>query len=95
MQTFFDPEINDMVFHQSSIGKAVTVETLPDYRLLIGFSSGEKKIYDVQPLLSQPTFEPLSNKALFKQAHIDYGTVIWNDDLDLCPESLYRDSIPV
>ncbi|NLB32951.1 MAG: DUF2442 domain-containing protein [Tissierellia bacterium] len=35
----------------------------------------------------------MKNINLFNKAHVECGTVVWNDDLDLCPESLYNDSI--
>jgi len=61
--------------------------------LLVEFSTGENKIYDVSPLLGFPVFSALKNKKFFDSAKIQYGTVAWNDDIDLCPEIIYNDSM--
>ena len=94
MKVYFDEKINDYVYDISNIVKIRSVKPLEGYKLLIGFSTGEKKVYDVSPLLEKPLFSPLKNIALFNKAHIECGTVLWNDDIDLCPENLYIDSVP-
>ena len=70
-----------------SVKKVIARE---DYTLLITFADGTKKVYDAKPLLDIKIFQPLRNPALFMQAHVSYGTVIWNDDLDIAPEHLYE-----
>lgn len=35
-------------------------------------------------------FQPLADPALFRQAHVEHGAVIWNDDLDLAPDNMHR-----
>ncbi len=95
MKGYFDEKIDDYVYNISEMVKIQCVKPIEGYRLLIGFSTGESKVYDVSPLLQKPVFSPLKNLALFNKAHIECGTVVWNDDIDLCPESLYCDSVPV
>lgn len=72
-----------------------SVTTLDNYKLLVTFECGEQKLYDMKPLLEYPVFSPLTNKALFKSAHTDGCTVVWNDDIDIDPECLYNEGIPV
>lgn len=93
MKVYFDETINDYIYNVSDIIKILSVKPIDEYKLIIGFSTGEKRVYDVKPLLEKPIFFPLKNMALFNKAHIECGTVVWNDDLDLCPESLYNDSV--
>lgn len=93
MKEYFDKNLNDIVYHVSDIVKALSVKPLDGYKLLIHFSTGEDKVFDVSPLLEIPAFSELKNAGFFKTAQIQYGTVVWNDDLDLCPESLYNDSM--
>lgn len=69
------------------------VIALEDYELLITFKNGEKKIFDVKPYLQLKLYEPLMNKGFFKLAKADGMTVYWNDDLDICPDELYENSI--
>lgn len=62
-----------------------------DYSLTLYFSNGEVKRYDVQPLLSQGVFAQLKDLAVFKQAHVSFGTVEWPGEIDICPDTLYED----
>jgi len=72
------------------------VRPLEDYRLWLRFSTGEARIFNFSPLLSTPAFSPLQDKELFGQVYIDYGVTVWKDgDIDIAPETLYRDSVSV
>ena len=43
-----------------------------------------------------PEFAPLADINIFKGVYIDYGVPVWNDgDIDIAPETLYEQSIPV
>ena len=69
------------------------VETLPDYNLLLTFRNGEKRYYDVKPLLKYPMYQKLEN--VFSAAKVQYGTVIWPGDIDISPDTLYLKSTPI
>lgn len=64
-----------------------------DYKLILTFTNGEHKTYDCHDLLSFGVFEELQDKNYFKQATIIDGTVTWPHEQDLCPDTLYLDSI--
>ena len=66
-----------------------------DYTLLITFTGGAQRIYDAHPLLEKPIFAPLKSLPFFLRARAAYGTVIWNDDVDIVPEHLYECSTPI
>ena len=66
---------------------------LRDYKLLITFSNGEKKIYNAQDDIHQGVLTKLQNKTFFAQAKIARGSVVWNDEIDIAPETLYAESI--
>ncbi len=68
---------------------------LEDYRLLLTFTNGEKRVYDMKPYLDTNAYRKLNDISFFNTAHIvlDY-TVGWNDEIDICPDSAYQDSIP-
>jgi hypothetical protein len=72
----------------------VSVKCLTGKRLELEFSDGERRVFDVNPLLGLGRFARLSEEALFLQAHIEFQTVCWPDGLDLDPEFLYEASIP-
>ena len=66
-----------------------------DYTLFLTFADGEQKVYDARPLLEKEIYAPLRNLPFFLSARAEYGTVIWNDDVDIAPEHLYECSRPV
>jgi len=71
------------------------VEPTDDYKLILTFSNREIKIYDAIALLDKKIYSPLKNKKFFKRAYVSHGTVAWNDRIDIAPENLYNNSIPV
>ena len=74
--------------------KITSVAALPDYILLIGFSTGEFKQFDIKPLIAKyPPFKTLTEvNGLYEQVKIDVGGygLVWNDDLDLSADGLYE-----
>lgn len=71
----------------------VAVKCLGDYKLLITFSNGEKKLYNAQDDIHQGVLTKLQNKSFFAQAKIARGSVVWDDEIDIAPETLYAESI--
>lgn len=67
----------------------VKVKTLPDYCLEAEFETGEVRWFDMKPYLAFPAFAALKEDGLFTRAHVAYGTVVWNDEIDLSPDTLY------
>ena len=41
------------------------------------------------PYLQYPAFQPLKSTALFAQARVAHGTVVWPDNIDISPDTLY------
>lgn len=75
--------------------RPIAVESLQAFQLLVTFQNGEKQIFDMVPLLDLPLYEPLRNKNLFRQVETDGMCVYWNQKIDLCPDRVYTDSIPI
>ena len=55
----------------------------------------EQRRMDVQPYLGYAVFERLREPAFFALAQADHGTVSWPAGIDLDPDSVYLDSVPV
>lgn len=68
---------------------------LPDHLLRVRFLNGELRDFDMKPLLTRKCYLPLKNDILFQTATVTFGTVQWANGLDLDPEWLYKDSVPV
>jgi len=77
--------------------KVKTVEPLPEYNLLVNFTTGEQKRYDVKPLFDkwEPFKALISTKGLFEQVKVDIGGygISWNDEIDLSCNELYTNGI--
>lgn len=71
------------------------VEALPSQRLRIEFTDGQRRVLDVTPYLSYPVFQALADPQTFKQVASDHGTVSWPGGIDLDPDSVYLESVPV
>ncbi|MDA3797617.1 MAG: DUF2442 domain-containing protein [Kiritimatiellae bacterium] len=64
-----------------------------NYTLELIFTNGEKRTYDCSPLLDFGVFKELRDKSYFKQAKVEYGTVTWPHEQDICPDTLYEESV--
>ncbi len=64
-----------------------------DYSLLLTFANGERKVYDARPLLEKPICAKLKNLGFFLRAKAQFGTVVWDEDIDIAPEHLYECSV--
>ena len=83
-----------MIYGQEDLLPRVKqVETLSDYTLLLTFQNGERKSYDVKPLLKIPMYRNLEK--VFSAATVQFGTVVWPGDLDISPDTLYLQGITV
>lgn len=76
--------------------KVYGVRPLDDFKLWVRFSTGEAKVVDFKPLLSDVGFQPLNDPAVFRGVYIDYGCTVWNDgEIDIAPEYLYENGVLV
>ena len=64
-----------------------------EYKLSLTFSNGEFGIYDCAPLLDFGVFMELRDENYFRQARAFNGTVVWPNEQDICPDTLYLDSV--
>jgi hypothetical protein len=69
--------------------KVTKVQALDDFELRLEFTDGSIKQFDVKPYLHSPAFERLKQGGLFAKAHVANGTVVWDERLDLAPETLF------
>jgi hypothetical protein len=64
-----------------------------DHKLHLEFTNGEHGIYDCAPLLEFGVFRELQDVTYFMKARVWDGTVVWPHEQDICPDTLYLDSI--
>ncbi len=68
------------------------VKPLKDYKLLLDFENGERKIFDISPYLEIGAFKTLRDEKLFNSVKVSFDTIEWDNHLDLDPEILYSKS---
>ena len=61
-----------------------------DYRIVLTFSDGLKKVVDLEKELWGSVFEPLKNKEFFKSFTLNPFTIEWSNGADFAPEFLYE-----
>lgn len=73
----------------------VSVKALEEYKLLVEFKNGEKKIFDMSKYLGKKFYERLKDKKYFEKVKVMQNTIEWSNGEDIAPENLYYDSIDV
>ena len=70
------------------------VTPLQDGKMIVLFSTGEKRLFDTS-LLQGSAFAPLKNKAIVSHPSIFHGIITWdNGKIDVSPETVYNLSSP-
>ena len=61
------------------------------YVFHIAFDNGLEGDVDLSEYLAKgPVFEPLRDKAFFRSARVENGTITWPNGADIAPETLYE-----
>lgn len=66
-----------------------------DYVLTLEFADGKTGDFDMKPLPQRRPYARLQSVGLFMLAHVECGTVVWNDTVDIAPELLYEGCVVV
>lgn len=72
---------------------AIFVKPFENFKLLIYFDNGEKRLLDISNYFSIKPFQKLKNKAIFDTVKTNGITIEWIDGLDICPDDLYYNSL--
>lgn len=72
--------------------RVLKVTAEENYCLVLEFTNGERREFDVSPYLEKGIFVQLKEKAYFQQARVSMGTVEWPRGQDFCPDTLFERS---
>lgn len=66
------------------------VKVLSDYKIWLKYLDGTEGIIDLSDLVGRGVFSEWNDYEKFKNVKIgSSGELIWQDEVDLCPDSLY------
>ena len=65
-----------------------------NYILRVTFANGEVRKFDVKPYLDKGMFKELKNISAFRAVRPAFGTIQWRGGQDLCPDTIYEESVP-
>jgi hypothetical protein len=74
--------------------RVTNVKPIKDFKLELTFSNEEIGVFDMKPYLKTGRFTELKNEAIFASVVCTMGSIQWQNGLDLCPDTLYEDSVP-
>jgi len=66
-----------------------------DFILHLKFENGEVRQFDMKPYLDFGIFKELKSTVLFNSVHVSFDTIEWDNEADLDPEFLYKNSHPI
>lgn len=75
--------------------RVIAVQYLSRHKLELKFSNGDVRIFDITPYLEYPVFKPLQEEKFCALAKVFNGTVAWDENIDLDPDTLFLESKPV
>jgi hypothetical protein len=73
----------------------VNVKPGMDYTLHLWFENGEEGIFDVKPYLDKGIFRALKDISVFNSVKPFIGSIQWSNNADICPDTLYIDSVKI
>jgi len=85
------PEYHDRVVRVSS------AVPLKRFQVRLSFTDGSERVVDLDPYLRGPIFERVrADSAFFRSMAVDpdFGTLVWPNGADICPDVLYHGRTP-
>lgn len=73
--------------------RVVNVAPKPDFTLILEFSNRETRIFDMKNYLEKVIFHELKDVEYFNKVRVVMGKIQWPNGEDLCPDTLYLESI--
>ncbi len=79
--------------NSNEILKIKNIKIIAELYMLVTFSTGEKRVFDVSKLLEYPIYKKLEDYEIFKSAYVENGIIVWdNGEIDVSPETVYANS---
>lgn len=70
--------------------KIINAKALENYKLELKFCDGKRGVADVSHLVGKGVFSLWNDYEAFRNVKVSpSGELLWSDQVDLCPDSLY------
>ncbi len=73
----------------------ISATPLPEFHLDLVYKNGERRRFDMRPLLAMRPWSAIARDQQFEQVKVMHGSVLWPGEIDVAPETLYDDSVPL
>ncbi len=73
--------------------KIISAIPQSNYQIEVKFKNGIHGIFDMTPYLHEGVFQKLRDPAIFKSVRVDYGTLVWPDEIDIAPDTVEAELI--
>ena len=60
------------------------------YDVAVQFDTGETGVFNCKYLTADPYWGRLKDQKFFSTARAEYGTIVWDDNIDVAPESVWE-----
>lgn len=111
MENNWEKQLDPKMAQYFASGRRKITDVKPNrnFSLTLTFDNGEKRILNLAPLLREGTvFAPFRDWNNFSRVYLDEdhvvswdidpkvdSSVVWNNKVDLCPDTCYVDSVPI
>jgi len=68
--------------------KIISAIPQPDYRVMVEFKNGVKGVFNMTPYLNDGVFQKLKDRSFFNAVHVEYGTLVWPEEIDIAPDTV-------
>ena len=75
--------------------EVIDVKPEKNYTVHVWFKNGEEGVFDVKPYLNYKVFQALKDEKMFNTVRPFLGTIQWANQADLCPDTVYLDSVKI
>ena len=60
-----------------------------EHKIFVRFDDGVEGVADLSDRQWQGMTLPLANEQFFRHFHVDHGTIVWANEVDMAPEYFY------
>ena len=68
------------------------VEARDNWQIWVEYSDGVSGVIDLADVADEPSFSKWQDPEFWRSVRIaDYRAIVWSDDIELCPDSIYME----